>query len=100
MVVARASGNRRGEIGWIVAVSAALHPAVTVLQKYEARTGGGALVGVDVATGCSRWGGSGDRRRRWFCEQHSLLVNKICDPFPGGERKHLDDTADSGSHGS
>ena len=53
VVVARASGHRRGEISWIVAVSAALHPAVTVLQKYEAGTvGGGALVGVDAAAGC------------------------------------------------
>ena len=59
-IVARASGRRHSEIGWIVAVSARLHPAVAVLEVDEAVTvGGGELVGIDTAAGWGRWVGSG-----------------------------------------
>ena len=52
-MVARDSGHRHDVIGRIVAISAMLHPAVTGLQVDESvNVGGGALVGVDAATGC------------------------------------------------
>ena len=52
-VVALASSCWRGKIGNIVAVSATLPPAVTILQIDEAgAVGGGALVEVNATARC------------------------------------------------
>ena len=77
-----------------------LDPAVTVMQTYEAGVvGGGVLVGVDTAAWCLRWGGSGGGLQGVHDQQHFSPVNKTHHPFPGEERKHLDDSAGSGRHG-
>ena len=82
----RASGRRYGEIGWIVATSATLYPAVTVLQVVEAgAVGGGCLLESTPSMGVEDGVGVG------VGSTALAPATKIRHFIPSGGRGHLDD---------